>query len=244
MRKLAMLAAATLAASALSSTPAFAQVTLLNGDNSMPATAMVHLDASFDNSDVLTVHGITGSGTQILFTGNVNINGTSGSGYAQIDPIAGGGVFNTLTITCGNCAGFTDYEFSMMYDGSHQVPIDLRIAYTLLGGGGGQFNFDPLAPNNTPLNNLRYTNNGNRDFRLDATGSNVITSITLSGRYGAGANTGNLAPIIQEKQNDVFTATPAVPEPATWAMMLLGFGATGFAMRRSRRRKGLITQFA
>jgi hypothetical protein len=34
------------------------------------------------------------------------------------------------------------------------------------------------------------------------------------------------------------SATPgggAVPEPGTWAMMLLGFGATGFAMRRSRK---------
>jgi hypothetical protein len=29
--------------------------------------------------------------------------------------------------------------------------------------------------------------------------------------------------------------TPAVPEPATWAMMLLGFGAIGVSMRRRRR---------
>jgi hypothetical protein len=29
-------------------------------------------------------------------------------------------------------------------------------------------------------------------------------------------------------------ATPAVPEPATWAMMLVGFGAIGGAMRRQR----------
>ncbi len=28
---------------------------------------------------------------------------------------------------------------------------------------------------------------------------------------------------------------PPVPEPATWAMMLMGFGAVGFAMRRRRR---------
>jgi hypothetical protein len=31
------------------------------------------------------------------------------------------------------------------------------------------------------------------------------------------------------------TSVPAVPEPATWAMMLLGFGGIGFSMRRSRR---------
>lgn len=29
---------------------------------------------------------------------------------------------------------------------------------------------------------------------------------------------------------------PAVPEPATWAMMLLGFGAIGVAMRKKQRR--------
>jgi hypothetical protein len=31
-------------------------------------------------------------------------------------------------------------------------------------------------------------------------------------------------------------AVNGVPEPGTWAMMLLGFGAVGFAMRRTRRR--------
>jgi len=36
---------------------------------------------------------------------------------------------------------------------------------------------------------------------------------------------------------------PPVPEPATWAMMLAGFGAMGFAMRRTRR-KVLLTQIA
>lgn len=34
--------------------------------------------------------------------------------------------------------------------------------------------------------------------------------------------------------NIVFNGT-AVPEPGTWAMMLLGFGAVGFAMRRRER---------
>jgi hypothetical protein len=29
-------------------------------------------------------------------------------------------------------------------------------------------------------------------------------------------------------------AVGAVPEPATWAMMLLGFGAVGYSMRRRK----------
>lgn len=33
---------------------------------------------------------------------------------------------------------------------------------------------------------------------------------------------------------DNITITQAVPEPATWTMMLLGFGAIGFAMRRRK----------
>ena len=37
---------------------------------------------------------------------------------------------------------------------------------------------------------------------------------------------------------------PGVPEPATWGMMLLGFGAAGAVLRRSRRKTGLIAQIA
>lgn len=37
---------------------------------------------------------------------------------------------------------------------------------------------------------------------------------------------------------------PSVPEPATWAMMLLGFGAAGTAIRRSRRKETKLLQIA
>ena len=37
---------------------------------------------------------------------------------------------------------------------------------------------------------------------------------------------------------------PAVPEPATWAMMLLGFGAAGYSMRRRRQKAGELLQVA
>ncbi len=38
--------------------------------------------------------------------------------------------------------------------------------------------------------------------------------------------------------------TAPVPEPATWAMMLLGFGAAGVAMRRKRKQRPLLSQLA
>ena len=38
--------------------------------------------------------------------------------------------------------------------------------------------------------------------------------------------------------------TGAVPEPSTWAMMLIGFGATGYAMRRRRAKVVAAPQLA
>ena len=44
--------------------------------------------------------------------------------------------------------------------------------------------------------------------------------------------------------NAVLYTPPGVPEPATWAMMLLGFGAAGTALRRSRRSQTKLLQLA
>ena len=43
-----------------------------------------------------------------------------------------------------------------------------------------------------------------------------------------------------EKQDMLFWSVSAVPEPSTWAMMLLGFGGIGFSMRRRRSSTALF----
>jgi hypothetical protein len=76
------------------------------------------------------------------------------------------------------------------------------------GAGGAFFDF-----NNTPQT---FTYNG-------GSFSFFVNDLGIS------AGDSNLA------LNGVIRATAAVPEPATWAMMLLGFGGIGMAMRRRRR---------
>jgi hypothetical protein len=43
---------------------------------------------------------------------------------------------------------------------------------------------------------------------------------------------------------ELFDHGGAVPEPASWALMLLGFGGVGMAMRRSRKANGRLLQIA
>lgn len=84
------------------------------------------------------------------------------------------------------------------------------------------------------------TTEGNDGWVFQA--QNIATNgISYDGSYFQ--NGSSLAfPAIQASDREYMTvnfltAAGAVPEPSTWAMMLLGFGAIGFATRR-RREKG------
>jgi len=88
-------------------------------------------------------------------------------------------------------------------------------------------------------NGVTSPNSISGSFKLDYPTS--LTSLSLDsfavryqslGANGSGSGTG------------LGTPTPAVPEPATWAMMLMGFGATGFALRRTRRKLPDFAQLA
>ena len=55
-------------------------------------------------------------------------------------------------------------------------------------------------------------------------------NLTFSDMSGGNNNIGNIL------DNVTLSTVAAIPEPATWAMMLLGFAGLGFAFRQSRRK--------
>ncbi|MBB3348859.1 hypothetical protein FHY02_003341 [Sphingomonas sp. BK069] len=62
---------------------------------------------------------------------------------------------------------------------------------------------------------------------------------------GTAAVPASAAPVISfEFDNLAAGVSQAVPEPATWGMMILGFGAIGAAMRRCKERSALAVAVA
>jgi len=88
------------------------------------------------------------------------------------------------------------------------APLQLS-GYTIFAAHFGNFP-DSNAPNVTA-------------FWLLNLGNNTTSTVTIND--GKGVSNAQI----------LGTGTPAVPEPATWAMMLLGFGGIGLTMRRNRK---------
>ena len=95
------------------------------------------------------------------------------------------------------------------------APLQLS-GYTIFAAHFGNFP-DSNAPNVTA-------------FWLLDLGSNTTNSVTIND--GKGVSNAQI----------LGTGTPAVPEPATWALMLFGFAGIGVTMRR--RRQPALAQIA
>ena len=116
---------------------------------------------------------------------------------------------------------------------------------TLAPAGFGQFGGDLL------VGNFSYINTGISAFDpvtgaflgtipIDAGIGNTPGGLWALG-FGIGGSNGDPNTLyftdgIDGETHGLFGAISAVPEPATWAMMLIGFAGLGFAFRQSRRR--------
>ena len=200
-------------------TPALAGVTLdtLNGNLSTKIKA----DQGDSNlHDV--VYGTDGVTAQdVSFDGNVDIAITGGSGFAEIDP--GNGVTNFTQLVIDPLYNFVGYEFAFQTLADANVTVEYMLAsspgvWHLITAGGVS---DPIF----------QAANGNNNYLVSST--DPLTELRLTSDQG----------FKMVKQNAIILA-PGVPEPGTWALMLLGFGGVGFAMRRSRKRQPGLMQIA
>lgn len=67
-------------------------------------------------------------------------------------------------------------------------------------------------------------------------GGGLVIAYSSMGQEDA-STYGNIFPTMTLSRAPILSFSSAVPEPGTWAMMLVGFGAIGAAMRNRRRAK-------
>ena len=98
-----------------------------------------------------------------------------------------------------------------------------------------------------------FTNTGSQEFTASALGFPVTNGSQSFSQYvrfqGTDNTTINSVSFTNRPSTDAFestnfSVTAPVPEPATWAMMLVGFGGIGFAMRRRKSKVATRVSFA
>jgi len=185
----------------------------------------VHNEGSADGG--ATVIGELGqnSGIDVLFTGTTtdsnNLMLSEGQGQAKIT-----GAFDTGTNNPNDTFGITAFNAALADSGLFDwIELSLTgtgtVSFSLLDDAGTMFTSDAMG------NFVFDLVNGQNKFAFQAVNGQSIAglSFTVAG--------GTVDTVSQVRINPA--AAVAVPEPATWAMMLLGFSAIGFAMRRKRR---------
>jgi opacity protein-like surface antigen len=200
------LIAAAFAAAALSAVPGSAAVTICTTPNCAGANNNVNLASGQSAS---TVTGTFTGGT-LSFTSNEVLE-TPSAGVARIDALVD--------------------------------PIDtlLRLQSSIVLSGL-EFNLTAATSGNVLFTLIGGTLDGERIFGVTTSGQNkfglsggTFTGVTIdfgnSADFltGGGTNGARIQDIRQVSVN-----TSAVPEPTTWAFMLVGFGAVGHSMRRRK----------
>ena len=222
----------------------FASVALFALAATAPATAGILFSDNFDaqgtgNVSDLNYSGFTGWTVTgqvdlvrspdygILCSGKcVDLDGTSGPGSMITNAInfAAGGVV-TLSFDAGGSqrSGAADsFSFAALFGG----PTSILTLKTLSGFPGAP----SLVGNFANVTSISYGTSiaGNAGFTTYSLSFSPVTAGSLQLSFGT-TSADNVGPLL-----DNVSVSQAVPEPATWAMMIGGFALAGAAMRRRK----------
>ena len=174
-------------------------------------------------------------------TTNVNLDAFTNAGTVT-GTVGIGGPLVTFNSTQGNLSTNPGAATVFTADDSLLTNLTFEI---LTGFTAAEFNLENGDPASFMVNltdsagdtfsQMLTKLNGSNIFNIVAPSGTVYTSATFSSTGGGFADL---------KQLRVTLASGAVPEPATWAMMLFGFAGIGMALRRRRRGSTRLEQVA
>ena len=201
--------------------PAYATVTIENSPSYVQPEENVQLDTDLIVGDN-TLQGTTNqTGSTVVFTSSTDDLLAPPQGQARIEPVDGS--LGALVFSLSDLSTFTSAEFN------------------ILASVGGPVTLSAYDASNMLLASLSSTlsGSGQNYYGFLADSSTPITSIGIM----AGPNT-VISSIGQFRVGGISSVAEPVPEPGTWAMLLVGFGALGFAMRRRKSNYGLRVRYS
>lgn len=190
-----------------------ASATILIGTGNDPSLVdqnILFQNVTGNNTTSLTTDTNSNPANRVTFTSDVPLTGDASSGQARIFDTAGTG-FGTIGWQLQSGYGFTGNVFNINDLSATGVTITVT---------------DQLG--NTPSQTFGLNLTGENFFNIAAINGEKITSVNLT------ANGGLFQDIRQDRIGGVGPLTAAVPEPSTWAMMILGFVGVGFMAYRKR----------
>ncbi|WP_207912446.1 PEPxxWA-CTERM sorting domain-containing protein [Parafrankia sp. BMG5.11] len=223
MQKLSLLAASV--ASLCFANAANAAVEIKADPSFVQPEENVQLDTDLAPGDNVLRGTTNQTDSKVLFDSSTDNLAAPPQGQARIEPTGAGAEdgLGELTFSLENGGTFTSAEFN------------------ILASVGGLVTLSALDSANMIIESIMPTVgiSGQNFFGFLADASTPISSIQITAAPGT-----RISSISQVRVGGVSAATPgAVPEPATWAMMLFGFGAVGFGMRRRRSKEKVRVRY-
>lgn len=226
--KKALLGAFGIAVAAVSM-PASAAIVLCPNDTGPGPCPATDENVLINRGTAPTITGTTNNtGVGVTFSSSTETNlvGTAG-GQASVGTADSDGLLNSLTFALQSGFGFRVAEFNLSPLSGNQMNEAISAILTF------------ATPTGTSQRTVSIATNGENRINISGNANEVFTGITF---IGDPSNTG-ISDLRQLRLGGVASLTAAVPEPSTWAMMLLGMFGIGASMR-TRRAKGVKLTYA